>query len=1090
MPLTTFCGPFQPSLETAFLDRLKEKPPSLTRRVAVVSPSRLLSNRLQRLVVDTAGLSLLNIRFHTFHSLALEVSEAADWTDYTLVSDDLFHDKVVDALLDETDEGAPRGRPFKNMAAAFRSSLRDLMEAGIDPGHFREHFPDLLTDDADRSSFGRLLDMQERYLARLEELGVMPLTELVKRAAAHIRDGKPSNLSRYGEILYYGFYDLNGVQADFFAEVAKAFPVTLFFPYRKGHPGYRFIDRFFDLKIREAGGEEPPAELPAKVEDRALHVVLDALFDPAKSFPLPRGEEKPSIIRHDMTELLAQKAAAESETAGSIASSPRLKVVAVSGARDEVWKAAKTILSLRESTPGLQFSDIGVVARTLEPYRALVSEVFEENAIPYATGTGEPLLRHPIAEVCLEFLTLRKRDFPSRAVMDVVESPYFRSYGFQGLSVGPQLIASWKALVGRLGVQGGWAQWQGKVMPWAKKDFVLGREVEPGESDSLVPKEDSAALWLFLDETHKRLDPSKDRRGWARMVEDARTLLQEYFDVPLQGPDAEAWTKTLEALESLKVFDRLNTGESWNEFLDVLEEKLRRTSLAAREDRGGVRVLDAMDARGESFKVLFLIGLKEGIFPRTVREDPLLRDSVRALLQNPAGYWIQPKAVGYDEERLLFTLAVSSASERVYCLYPRSDESGRAQVPSSYLRELCRAAAYDLEAADTERVPRAPYAKLESVPPQVLSPKEISLLLARDEDDPLPFFDPLGLDAVSFKESLRRASEVNRAGEPGGQDGFVGPPSEYLDSLMTKGLSPRAMDILAACPFQFFMRYVAGFRPPEPASDRGTLTPMAQGDIYHRALHKFYKELWDTRYWSNATPPLWTVVLDKAVEEVFGGTSWQEMGVYPLVWYAAKQRTTEMLRRFVDRDMAAIRQNGLLPVYFEQSYAAAAPLGVQGLKFSGRPDRVDWDPNAKKFRVVDYKTRWRGKSLEDRVLDGKAHQPPVYLEITTNSAPFSSSRSEALGAAYYVIEADVEAGEKWVHEFSSQAWATLREQVLADIGRLYQQVEKGQFIITPDEGIGGVCGRCSFSRACRKAHPATRRRAESFAAARDAERKK
>ncbi|NJN00757.1 MAG: hypothetical protein HC793_04045, partial [Aquincola sp.] len=53
-------------------------------------------------------------------------------------------------------------------AAAFRSSLRDLMEAGMDPGHFREHFPDLLKNDVDRSSFGRLLDMQERYLSKLE----------------------------------------------------------------------------------------------------------------------------------------------------------------------------------------------------------------------------------------------------------------------------------------------------------------------------------------------------------------------------------------------------------------------------------------------------------------------------------------------------------------------------------------------------------------------------------------------------------------------------------------------------------------------------------------------------------------------------------------------------------------------------------------------------------------------------------------------------------------------------------------------------------------------------------------------------------
>jgi RecB family exonuclease len=1079
MPLSILCGPFQPSLEKAFLDRLTTKPPSLERRVAVVAPSGRLWNRLQKLAVREGGLSLLNIRFHTFHSLALEVAEDVDWSDYTLVSDELFHDKVVDQLLEETDEGAPSVHSFRNLASAFRSSLKDLMEAGIDPVHFREHFPDLLKDESDRAVFGRLLDMQERYLSRLEELGVLPLTGLVQRVARHIEEGKPCRLSRYAEIFYYGFYDLNGVQSDFFQAVAQAFPVTLFFPYRKDHPGYRFMDRFFQLKLHSSGAS--PAHLPASVDDRALNIVLDALFDPSKSFSLPKESGgEPEIIRHDMSELMAEKEASE---APSSRPSPRLKVVNVSGARDEVWKVAKTILSLTAGSEGLDLGDIGVVARTLEPYRALIGEIFQENAIPHFLGAGEPLLRYPVAEVCWEFLTLRKRDYPVRSVLDVIESPYFRSYGFQGLSVGAQLVVHWKTLVHRLGIQGGWAQWRGKLAPWTKRDFSYGRAGDAGGGDGLIPKEDVAALWLFLEETQRRLDPSRERRGWLPMVEHARTTLQEYFDVPLQGADAEAWVKTLEALESLKVFDRLNPAASWGEFLDVLEEKLRRTVLDPGEDTAGVRVLDAMDARGESFKILFLIGLKEGLFPRPIREDPLLRDSVRTQLQDAAGYWILPKAAGYEEERLLFTTLVSSASERVYCLYPRSDENGRTEVPSAYLRELCRAAGLDLESADAERVPRPPYAKLESVPPEVLSPKEVSLILARDREEPMLFFDPLGLDSISLKEALRRMTELNRFGDPGPMDGFIGHPADFLESLMRRGLSPRALDKLAACPFQFYLRYVVGLDPSEPAADRGALTPLAQGDIYHRVLNRFYKELWDTRYWSNSAPPLWNVLLDHAVDEMFDQTTWSEMGVYPLVWYAAKQRMTEALRRFVDRDIAVIRQNGLLPVYFEQTYSAPAPLGVEGLRFTGRPDRLDWDPQRKKYRVVDYKTRWRGKSIEDLALEGKAHQLPLYLEITSNSPPFSTSRSEPVGAAYYVIEADVEGGEKWMHEFSSQAWAALREAVLKNIGGLYQRIVKGQFFIAPGEGRDGPCPRCLFARACRKAHPATRRRAEAFAAA-------
>jgi hypothetical protein len=207
------------------------------------------------------------------------------------------------------------------------------------------------------------------------------------------------------------------------------------------------------------------------------------------------------------------------------------------------------------------------------------------------------------------------------------------------------------------------------------------------------------------------------------------------------------------------------------------------------------------------------------------------------------------------------------------------------------------------------------------------------------------------------------------------------------------------------------------------------------------------------------------------------------MGVYPLVWYAAKQRMTDILRRFVDKDISMIRQNGLLPIYFEQTYTAPAPLGIQGLRFTGRPDRIDWDPQRKKYRVVDYKTHWHGKSLEDRVLDGKAYQPPIYLEITSQSPPFSTSRSEPVGACYSIIDADMDGDGKWMHEFSTQAWETLRPALHKNLAALYQRIVKGQFCIAPDERRDGPCPRCPFARSCRKAHPATRRRAEMYAAA-------
>ena len=99
----------------------------------------------------------------------------------------------------------------------------------------------------------------------------------------------------------------------------------------------------------------------------------------------------------------------------------------------------------------------------------------------------------------------------------------------------------------------------------------------------------------------------------------------------------------------------------------------------------GVQVLDAMAARGLSFRALFIIGMNEKVFPRFIHEDGFLRDRHRLILSETLGYKIDQKLQGYAEEALLFELLRSSATERLYLSYQRADTAGRPLAPSTYL---------------------------------------------------------------------------------------------------------------------------------------------------------------------------------------------------------------------------------------------------------------------------------------------------------------------------------------------------------------------------------------------------------------------
>ena len=91
-------GPFQPSLEKAFTERITElKTGDPLCPLAVVTSSRRMSDRLQRLLALENGLSLMNVSFHTFYSFA--VNTAGNTLSAPILSDPAFFDRLVVNIL-------------------------------------------------------------------------------------------------------------------------------------------------------------------------------------------------------------------------------------------------------------------------------------------------------------------------------------------------------------------------------------------------------------------------------------------------------------------------------------------------------------------------------------------------------------------------------------------------------------------------------------------------------------------------------------------------------------------------------------------------------------------------------------------------------------------------------------------------------------------------------------------------------------------------------------------------------------------------------------------------------------------------------
>jgi ATP-dependent helicase/nuclease subunit B len=622
--------------------------------------------------------------------------------------------------------------------------------------------------------------------------------------------------------------------------------------------------------------------------------------------------------------------------------------------------------------------------------------------------------------------------------------------------------------VDALGIRAGWLQWRGKLEPRIGGPVELRphrvREGLPGE---LIPAADAKALWDFVSGLRETLGAPPVK--WSERAEEARAILAAHLRLPADAAAAErdAWGAVQGALEELSGFDRLGGDCSWEDFLDAFERKLARATRDAGDGRLGVRALDAMDARGQRFGAVVLIGLKEKLFPRQVLEDPLLRDGARAVLRHPAGYWIGRKAAGHEEERLLFYLAVAAAKERLVLIYPRSDEAGKASVPSTYLRELCRAAGLPAPGeGDTRRVPRQPAERLRSAPPELLTPREASLLSVLEGGAPAP-----ALGAADLAEGLGRVAALNDRGAAGGYDGLTRPIAAELAKLKKSGLSPTALDMYATCPFRFFAARVLGLGDREEGSDRGELTPQARGLVYHAVLERFYSALPEAE-WEGKKD--WGPVFDAAAAAVFGENDWRALGIYPLLWESARIDMSARLRGFIQWDLERLRAARVRPRLYETRLQGGPPEGAPGgVPWKGVADRIDADENGEIFRVVDYTTRSspRWKKLAEKAATGEVHQLPFYAELAGGALGEGWSFG---GAELLFLE--VEEGEERSAALSAEDWGLARGPFLKILAERVEAIASGRFPIRPEDGERGHCSWCEFPTVCRKAHAPSRAR--------------
>ena len=641
----------------------------------------------------------------------------------------------------------------------------------------------------------------------------------------------------------------------------------------------------------------------------------------------------------------------------------------------------------------------------------------------------------------------------------------------------------WEELLVEAYVIEGLDRWQ-RRLPGLKREYERrARELADDDHDSPRlralerDRRQLEHLEAFALPVVTTLDTWRQPRTWAEWMAAFASLVPRVLRQPARVERVLAEMAPLGAVGPVPL----------REVRDVLTPRLLTlTHEPPRRRQGRVFVGTPHAARGRTFRVVFVPGLAERIFPQRLREDALLLDARRKAL-DPALPVADTRA---DDEQLQLRLAVGASTGRVHLSYPRLElAESRPRVPSFYVLDVLR--------ATTGTIPR-----YKDVADRAFDEGEASLAWPAPPE-PADAIDDMEHDLAVLLPLLRAPLDARAAHEGRARyllelnaslrrsvierwarwqnrwstaDGLtrVAPLTEGAlarQRLTARPYSLTALQRYATCPYQFQLAAIYQLAPLEDPAPLQRLDPLTRGSLFHEIQTQFFRTLV-----KNGMLPLTAAHADTARRQL-------EWAITDVV-----KRAYDDLAPAIDRvwndEVAGLRRD--LRVWFDEmvvkdaahwvperfelafglppdsardeaSVREPVKVGPHGFLLRGSIDLVERRTDGKALRVTDHKTG-RNRTSQATIVDGgKILQPVLYavaLEALTGE-PVDEGRLSYCTAA----------GQFTTHPIRMDD--VIRQRGLEVLEIVDRAVEHGMLAAKPGPSYGGsACDYCDFRAVC------------------------
>ena len=599
-----------------------------------------------------------------------------------------------------------------------------------------------------------------------------------------------------------------------------------------------------------------------------------------------------------------------------------------------------------------RFRDIGIVIGSNEVYEQELREAMERLQVPYFMDQNRSILNNPCMESIRSVLAMIKDDFSYESVFRYLKA------GMSGL-LGEE-IEKLENYILACGIRG---------YRWWTQEFV--RKLRGMEEDELL--ELNKIREYFIEEIKEFREEMKRKDITVKEIIITLCLFMErlsyqeklkQYEIHFERQNDLASAKTYEQIygsicEILDKMARILGDEvmALEEFIAILDAGLSETKVGViPPGLDQVLIGDMERSRFPDLKVMFVMGLNDGLIPKSDRAGGILNEREREILMEKQLELAPTAKQNALMESFYIYLNFTKPSKQLYLSYAKVDANGKTIHPSYLVGRLRKLLPNLIQKEGSVQENLMIFTKEDSV--EYLIEGLHAFLDGKEE----PMFREL---FCQFKES-EEGKELLSLLLNGA---FYENEESVLSKAVSKALygerlsgSVTRLEQYAACAFAHFLKY--GLKIKE--REEHVIRSMDLGNVFHKTLELFSKAL-DER--NDTFRTIDDEERDRLVEDCVKDAVSEYQGD---LFYSSKRNQymiTRMIRiskRTIWALQEHIKRGGFEPTDYElsfQNYKHLQSAGIElqdgsSMSLQGKIDRIDTYEDAENLyvKIIDYKS--------------------------------------------------------------------------------------------------------------------------------------